>query len=62
MADNIRLNMKNVLILLIIIALIYTTSCRSERNEWIRINQLGYRNDDIKVAVFLSKKALNLQS
>ena len=54
--------MKNVFILLAIITLIYTASCRRERNEWIRINQLGYRINDIKVAVFLSKKALNLQS
>lgn len=60
-ADNIRLNMKNVLILSFI-TLVFTTSCSSERNAWIRINQLGYRTDDIKVAVFLSKKALNLQS
>jgi peptidoglycan/xylan/chitin deacetylase (PgdA/CDA1 family) len=56
------LNMKNVIILLIICALVYTTSCRTERDAWIRINQLGYRTDDIKVAVFLSKKAFNLQS
>ena len=54
--------MKNAFILLVITTLIFTTSCRSERNEWIRINQLGYRTDDIKVAVFLSKKVLNLQS
>jgi endoglucanase len=54
--------MKNVFILLVITALVYITSCSSEKNEWIRINQLGYRTHDIKVAVFISKKSLNLQS
>ena len=62
MADKIRLDMKNAFILLIITTLIFATSCRSKRNEWIRINQLGYRTNDIKVAVFMSKKNLNLQS
>jgi endoglucanase len=54
--------MKQRVILLIIIVLINSASCSNERNAWIRINQLGYRPDDIKVAVFLSKKALNLKS
>ncbi len=54
--------MKKVCISLILCVLIIIVSCRSERNEWIRINQLGYRNNDIKVAVLLSKKVLNLKS
>ena len=54
--------MKHCLKILVIISLITSISCRSERSEWIRINQLGYRPDDIKVAVFLSKKVLNLKS
>ncbi len=29
-------------------------SCRRESNAWIRINQIGYRPGDIKVAVFIS--------
>ena len=54
--------MKHRLILFIIISLIIPASCHNEKNEWIRINQLGYRTNDIKVAVFLSEKKLNLQS
>ena len=54
--------MKNAFILLIICALTYSTSCRNGSKEWIRINQLGYRTNDIKVAVFLSKKNSKLQS
>ena len=54
--------MKNILRLLIINALIFTTSCHGEINEWIRINQIGYRTNDIKVAVFLSRKPLDLKS
>ena len=33
-----------------------------QEDAWIRINQLGYRNNDIKVAVLLSRKTLNLKS
>lgn len=29
-------------------------SCSNEQNSWIRINQLGYRPGDIKVAVYMS--------
>ncbi len=54
--------MKNLFIIFTACTFILTTSCGSERNAWIRINHLSYRNDDIKVAVFLSKKAFNLQS
>jgi endoglucanase len=59
--NEILSDMKNVFILLLI-TLALTNSCSNEKNEWIRINQLGYRTNDIKVAVFLSKKPLNLQS
>jgi len=41
------------------------TSALSPMNHedtWIRVNQLGYRNNDIKVAVLLSSKPLNLKS
>ncbi|MCX6253257.1 MAG: glycoside hydrolase family 9 protein [Bacteroidia bacterium] len=54
--------MKSIFISLIICTLIHATSCRTETRAWIRINQLGYRTDDIKVAVFLSKEAFDLQS
>ena len=54
--------MKKAFISLIICTLICITSCRSNTNAWIRINQLGYRINDIKVAVFISKKNLTLQS
>ena len=37
-------------------------SCNNEKDEWIRINQLGYRTRDIKVAVFISTKSINLKS
>jgi hypothetical protein len=32
------------------------------QDAWIGINQLGYRNNDIKVAVLLSHKSLNINS
>jgi endoglucanase len=54
--------MKNLLLLFFFAALIPFISCNSEKNEWIRINQLGYRTNDIKVAVFISKKNINLRS
>ena len=54
--------MKNTLVSLIICILIFAVSCRSNNDAWIRINQIGYRTSDIKTAVFLSKKVLNLKS
>src|SRR5664280_1963592 len=36
--------------------------CNGEENCWIRVNQLGYRNEDIKVAVLLSGDFLELKS
>jgi hypothetical protein len=37
-------------------------SCDRGKDQWIRINQLGYRTRDIKVAVFISPKSINLKS
>lgn len=54
--------MKKAFISLIICTLISFISCRNNSDAWIRINQLGYRTNDIKVAVFLSKENLTLQS
>jgi endoglucanase len=54
--------MKNASVLLIICTLICSASCSRNEEAWIRINQLGYRTNDIKVAVFLSKKAHTIQS
>jgi endoglucanase len=54
--------MKNLSISLIFFSLIWATSFQNEANEWIRINQLGYRNNDIKTAVFLSLNSLDLNS
>jgi endoglucanase len=54
--------MKNVFLLFITCITILTISCTRETDKWIRINQLGYRTNDIKVAVFLSKKNLSLGS
>jgi endoglucanase len=46
---------------LFIMTLLFT-SCDRHEEEWIRINQLGYRMNDIKVAVFLSREEVNLKS
>jgi len=37
-------------------------SCHKQENQWIRINQLGYRPGDCKVAVFLSTDNVTLKS
>ena len=39
-----------------------SASCNKNDDEWIRINQLGYRTDDIKVAVFISLQEVSLTS
>jgi endoglucanase len=54
--------MKKVIQLIIIFLLFSGISCRSEKDRWIRINQLGYRNNDIKVAVLISKKKMILNT
>ncbi|HEX2975094.1 MAG TPA: glycoside hydrolase family 9 protein, partial [Bacteroidales bacterium] len=48
---------------LIVFALIcgLSLSCNREKTSWIRINQLGYRPADIKVAVFISRKNTELK-
>jgi endoglucanase len=56
------IKMRNSFRIIIIISLISTASCSGQQESWIRINQLGYRTDDIKVAVLISKKTLNLKS
>ena len=54
--------MKYVSISLIFWVLINTLTYGNETDGWIRINQLGYRNNDIKIAVLLSNRTLNLKS
>jgi hypothetical protein len=54
--------MKVPCIFLILSGLINSLSCKSEENAWIRINQIGYRNQDIKVAVLLSNETSDLKS
>ena len=54
--------MINVYISLIIWALTNVMFSVNQEDAWIRINQLGYRNNDIKVAVLLSRKPLSLKS
>ena len=61
-ADKNNLFMKKACISLILWILFRSISCGNEPDEWIRINQLGYRNADIKVAVLLSRKYLDLKS
>jgi peptidoglycan/xylan/chitin deacetylase (PgdA/CDA1 family) len=60
--SNTFFKMKNILILLIACTLTINASGKGQKDSWIRINQLGYRNNDIKVAVFLSTKPVTLKS
>lgn len=53
--------MKGLLISALISALL-ATSCDKNDSEWIRINQLGYRTNDVKIAVFISPEKVNLKS
>lgn len=53
--------MKRNFALILTVILFALISCR-QKSEWIRINQLGYRTGDIKVAVFLSTRTVNLKS
>jgi len=50
---------KTVPILILFFTLL---SCNRGKDRWIRINQLGYRTRDIKVAVFISPKNISLKS
>jgi hypothetical protein len=54
--------MKHLSKLLIICALLQITACTGRENGWIRINQIGYRNNDIKTAVFLSAEKADIKS
>ena len=54
--------MGKVCISIILWGLISTISYGREQDEWIRINQLGYRNNDIKIAVLLSRNPITLNS
>ena len=54
--------MKNLPLAVIIGILIITSSCNHDQSDWIRINQLGYRPGDVKVAVYISKKSVKLKS
>ena len=54
--------MKNGIILSLSAVIIIITSCNNEQSDWVRINQLGYRPGDVKVAVYISKKPVSLKS
>ena len=54
--------MKNSLLLLITFTLLVTISCNTKKDELVRINQLGYRTNDIKVAVYISRKIHKIKS
>jgi hypothetical protein len=54
--------MKKRLLLLLATILVIAPGCNKEQNAWVRINQLGYRTNDIKVAVFISNKPVDLES
>jgi len=45
----------------ILIAVISFLSCHKQESEWIRINQLGYRINDIKAAVFMGTGTVDLK-
>lgn len=48
--------------ILILVTSLLISSCAKHENEWIRVNQLGYRTNDVKVAVFISKRSTDLRS
>lgn len=54
--------MKKAIILFLIASSFLLRSCLKQDKEWIRINQLGYREKDIKVAVYMGYSKLNLRS
>lgn len=47
---------------MILAAVILLISCRRSREGWVRINQLGYRPGDVKVAVYMGKGESDLRS
>ncbi len=54
--------MKKVILSLFVLLQVMTASSQNNDNIWIRLNQLGYRNHDIKVAVLLSSEKIKLKS
>ena len=54
--------MRKSLIPALLAASLLILSCRKNGDSWIRINQLGYRTADIKVAVFISSNSIDLKS
>src|SRR6185437_9101836 len=50
-----RFSFIKIFLLLISIGYIFSFSTKENSNQWIRINQLGYTPDGIKVAVWCSK-------
>ena len=54
--------MKNLLIFLVASTITIIASGKDQKSSWIRINQLGYRNNDIKVAVFISMEEVKIKS
>lgn len=54
--------MKRIYVHLVFTGLVILIACKSETTEWIRINQLGYRNEDIKVAVMLCRDKSDIKS
>jgi len=49
-------------IILLYVAALLLLSCQNKNDEWIRINQLGYRTNDIKIAVFIGLGNEDLKS
>ena len=49
-------------IILLYSAILLLLSCQKKNDEWIRINQLGYKTNDSKVAVFIAYGDKNLKS
>ena len=47
---------------MLLAAIIMLISCGRSHEGWVRINQLGYRPDDVKVAVFMGKGTNDLRS
>jgi endoglucanase len=53
--------MRTILIPISISALLFL-SCHKQQTGWIRINQLGYRTNDIKTAVFIGTEPVKLKN
>jgi len=51
-----------IFLLIVTVGLIFSFTKKENENEWIRINQLGYTPDGIKVAVWCSKYDASIQS